>query len=83
MVTYYLVSSDGGDAKRIQSPYISEKEISARDRFPERSSYLDYVPEDLVLPRRQRSGCNGPVLSIVADLVVMSPKMIDLRKLGT
>ena len=44
-----LVSSDGGDAKRIQSPYISEKEIVRVIDFL-KGRYNDYVPEDLVLP---------------------------------
>lgn len=48
-----LVSSDGGDAKRIQSPYISEKEIVRVIDFL-KGRYNDYVPEDLVLP-----GANG------------------------
>jgi S-DNA-T family DNA segregation ATPase FtsK/SpoIIIE len=52
-----LVSSDGGDAKRIQSPYISEKEINRVMDFL-KNKYLDYVPEDLVLP-----GANGVAVS--------------------
>jgi S-DNA-T family DNA segregation ATPase FtsK/SpoIIIE len=52
-----LVSSDGGDAKRIQSPYISEKEINRVIDFL-KNKYLDYVPEDLVLP-----GANGVAVS--------------------
>lgn len=50
-----LVSSDGGDAKRIQSPYISEKEITRVIDFL-KSRYNDYVPEELTLP-----GTNGSV----------------------
>lgn len=53
-----LVSSDGGDAKRIQSPYISEKEIIRVIDFL-KGRYNDYVPEDLVLPSANGSVAVG------------------------
>lgn len=52
-----LVSSDGGDAKRIQSPYISEKEIIRVIDFL-KSRYNDYIPEELTLP-----GANGTAVA--------------------
>jgi S-DNA-T family DNA segregation ATPase FtsK/SpoIIIE len=52
-----LVSSDGGDAKRIQSPNVTEKEMVRVIDFL-RNKYNDYVAEDLVLP-----GANGVAVS--------------------
>lgn len=58
-----LVSSDGGDAKRIQSPYISEKEIIRVIDFL-KGRYNDYVPEDLVLPSANGSVAVGAFNSV-------------------